>query len=158
MNVHIAYRTINFQYAKALYIFYQAKTATLTEPDVTSICKNLKKLSFTGFTLSETDANQPVTEGTSLFELYLALQRFVILGKGLCPADYDSFHIKNFHQWFHGGVAQWLDIAVFKALQRIEKAVELDSLVPVDNTVKYSSSAVDTLTIFYQVCIVDSRL
>lgn len=74
-----------------------------------------------------------------------------MLGSDLCPVDYDSFPIKNFHKWFHGGVSQWLDIAVFKALQRIEKAVELDKLVPVDTTVKYSSSAVDALTIFYQV-------
>ncbi|KAJ8953784.1 hypothetical protein NQ314_007214 [Rhamnusium bicolor] len=102
--------------------------------------------------LTNGDANaNPLIEGTSLFELYLAIQRFTTLGIGLCPADCDSFHIKNFHLWFHRGVAQWLDIAVYKALQRIEKAVELDKLVHVDNTVKYSSSAVDTLTIFYQV-------
>lgn len=69
----------------------------------------------------------------------------------MCPADYDSFHIRNFHSWFHGGVAQWLDIAVYKARQRIEKAVDLDKLIPVDSSVKYSSSAVDTLTIFYQI-------
>jgi hypothetical protein len=48
-------------------------------------------------------------------------------------------------------VAQWLDIALYKALQRIKKAVEIDHLVPVDSSVKYSSSAVDTLAIFYQV-------
>lgn len=99
------------------------------------------------------DAPDPLSEGTSLFELYLAIQRLSTLGLGLCPIDYDSFHIKNFHQWFHGGVATWLDIAVYKALQRIEKAVELDKLVPEDNTVKYSSSAVDTIAIFYQVKI-----
>lgn len=73
------------------------------------------------------------------------------MGRGLCPVEHDSFHIKDFHKWFHGGVAQWLDIAVLKALQRIEKAVELDNLNPVDETVKYSSSALDTLTIFHQV-------
>ncbi|KAJ3619664.1 hypothetical protein MTP99_005328 [Tenebrio molitor] len=142
---------IHFQYAKALYTFYQAKISALAEPDVRNICKSLKKLSFTGFTAAETDSSESLSEGTTLFELYLALHRFVILGKGLCPTEHDSFHIRNFYQWFHGGVAQWLDIAVFKALQRIEKAVELDSLVPVDNTVRYSSSAVDTITIFYQV-------
>jgi BAI1-associated protein 3 len=134
-----------------LYTFYQAKISALAEPDVRNICKSLKKLSFTGFTAAETDSSESLSEGTTLFELYLALHRFVILGKGLCPTEHDSFHIRNFYQWFHGGVAQWLDIAVFKALQRIEKAVELDSLVPVDNTVRYSSSAVDTITIFYQV-------
>ncbi|XP_063906975.1 protein unc-13 homolog 4B isoform X3 [Zophobas morio] len=143
--------TISFQYTKSLYVFYQAKISALAEPDVRDICKNLKKLSFTGFTTAETDSDEPLKEGTTLFELYLALHRFVVLGQGLCQVDHETFHIKNFHQWFHGGVAQWLDIAVFKALQRIEKAVELDNLVPVDTSVKYSSSAVDTLTIFYQV-------
>ncbi|KAJ8944670.1 hypothetical protein NQ318_015878 [Aromia moschata] len=145
--------TINFQYAKALYVFYQAKISTMVEPEVREICKGLKKLNYTGYnSLTNGDANtDPLTEGTSLFELYLAVQRFATLALGLCPADCDTFHIKNFHEWFHGGVAQWLDIAVYKALQRIEKAVELDKLVHVDNTVKYSSSAVDTLTIFYQV-------
>lgn len=59
--------------------------------------------------------------------------------------------IKNFHFWFYSGVTRWLEIAQYKALQRINKAVELDQLEPVDNTVKYSSSAVDTLAIFYQV-------
>lgn len=73
------------------------------------------------------------------------------LGTGLCPADSDMFLIHKFHLWFHAGVAQWLDIALYKALQRIKKAVDIDHLVPVDSTVKYSSSAVDTLAIFYQV-------
>lgn len=123
--------------------------STLCEPQVLEICRNLKKLHYNFDNLP--DATDPLSEGTSLFELYLAIQRFTMLGLGLCPMDYDSFHIKNFHQWFHGGVATWLDIAVYKALQRIEKAVELDNLVHVDNTVKYSSSAVDTISIFYQV-------
>lgn len=123
----------------------------MCEPDVKEICKNFKKtLQYQPNSINDNGEN-PLSEGTSLFELYLAVQRFAVLGSGLCPADYDSFHIKNFHQWFHGGVTRWLDIAVYKALQRIEKAVELDKLVHVDNTVKYSSSAVDTLTIFYQV-------
>ncbi|KAJ8979445.1 hypothetical protein NQ317_006759 [Molorchus minor] len=145
--------TINFEYAKALYVFYQAKISSIAEPEVTKICKGLKKLDYTGYSSipNGTTNTDHLTEGTSLFELYLAMQRFAVLGIGLCPADCDTFHIKNFHQWFHGGVAQWLDIAVYKALQRIEKAVDLDKLVHVDSTVKYSSSAVDTLTIFYQV-------
>lgn len=111
-------------------------------------------MSFAGKAPTEDEkevSSQPLSVGTSLFELYLIMQRFALMGSDLCGAEYDSFPIRNFHKWFHGGVSQWLDIAVFKALQRIEKAVELDKLVPVDATVKYSSSAVDTLTIFYQV-------
>ncbi|XP_076251022.1 C2 and C2B_Munc13-like domain-containing protein staccato isoform X3 [Rhynchophorus ferrugineus] len=147
---------LKFQYAKCLYVFYQARIATLCEPEVTEICKTLKKLHYVGYSFNSAPVNEdptddPLLEGTSLFEVYLTLQRFVMLGKGLCPAEYNSFHIKNFHKWFHGGVTQWLDIAVYKALIRIEKAVELDKLVHVDTSVKYSSSAVDALTIFYQV-------
>lgn len=73
------------------------------------------------------------------------------LGISLCPGEIESLQITNFHTWFHRGVAQWLDIALYKALQRIQKAVEIDQLNPVDASVKYSSSAVDTLAIFYQV-------
>lgn len=121
----------------------------LCEPEVKEICNNLKKLHYEFNNLSkDTD---PLLEGTSLFELYLTIQRFAKLASGLCPTDHNTFHIKNFHQWFHRGVATWLDIAVYKALQRIEKAVELDKLVHEDNTVKFSSSAVDTITIFTQV-------
>ncbi|XP_056643734.1 protein unc-13 homolog 4B isoform X2 [Diorhabda sublineata] len=145
--------TVNFQYAKAIYVFYQAKLSSICEPEVREICKSMKQLNYPGYNTQSTinDAVDPLLEGTSLFELYLAIQRFATLGVGLCPADCDSFHIKNFHNWFHDGVARWLDVAVFKALQRIEKAVELDQLVHVDHNVQYSSSAVDTLTIFYQV-------
>ncbi|VVC94085.1 unnamed protein product [Leptidea sinapis] len=75
------------------------------------------------------------------------------LGQGLNETEWNSYAIAKFHSWFFGGVAQWLDIAAFKALTRIEKAVELDNLVPVDGNVKYSSSGVDTLAIFYQIKI-----
>lgn len=75
------------------------------------------------------------------------------LGQGLNETQWDTYSISKFHSWFFGGVAQWLDIAAYKALTRIEKAVELDNLVPVDTNVKYSSSGVDTLAIFYQIKI-----
>lgn len=153
----LIFRSVNFSYAKTLYTFYQAKISTLCEPDVVDICKNLKRPKYNGYmdgSIQNNGEKADLSEGTTLFELYLSIQRFVTLGSDLCPLDCDTFHIKNFHQWFHGGVANWLDIAVYKALQRIEKAVELDKLEPVDNTVKYSSSAVDTLTIFYQVNII----
>jgi BAI1-associated protein 3 len=64
-----------------------------------------------------------------------------------------EYKCSKFHTWFHRGVAQWLDIALYKALKRIKKAVELGNLKPIDDNVKFSSSAVDTLTIFYQIKI-----
>lgn len=65
----------------------------------------------------------------------------------------EDMPIKNFYIWFNEGVGQWLEIAAFKALTRIEKAIDLDQFVPVDSSVKYSSSAIDTLQIFYQIKI-----
>lgn len=73
------------------------------------------------------------------------------LGKNDCNADMETSHLAKYHLWFQQGVARWLDIAAYKAMQRIERAVELDKLVKVDTSVEYSSSAVDTLAIFYQI-------
>ncbi|XP_072932693.1 protein unc-13 homolog 4B [Epargyreus clarus] len=160
---------MGFPYSKALYGLYESKIASLVEPEVIQVCKSLKRLQYdegstntvylAGGLNGETGlgspqvGSEPLAMGTTLFELYLALQRFLTLGQGLNETNWDSYAISKFHSWFYGGVAQWLDIAAYKALTRIEKAVDLDNLVPVDTNVKYSSSGVDTLAIFYQIKI-----
>nr|CAD7201566.1 unnamed protein product [Timema douglasi] len=138
---------LHFSYATTLYTIYEKKISELTEEVVTEVCKTLKPLKFNDRPGDDIYDNDPLTMGTTLFELYLILQS---LGSGLSPEDCGRFQISQFHTWFHRGVAQWLDIALYKALQRIHKAVELDELEPVDVSVKYSSSAVDTLAIYYQ--------
>ncbi|XP_059057517.1 protein unc-13 homolog 4B isoform X2 [Achroia grisella] len=161
--------TMNFPYSKSLYGLYEQKVAALVQPEAIEVCKSLKRVQYhEGSTKSvhlaggingETTLGaphvekEPLTMGTTLFELYLALQRFLTLGEGLNETGWNSYAISKFHSWFYGGVAQWLQIAAFKALTRIEKAVELDTLLPVDTNVKYSSSGVDTLAIFYQIKI-----
>ncbi|EEB13180.1 conserved hypothetical protein [Pediculus humanus corporis] len=149
---------MQFSYARILYEFYEEKISEMAEDVVVEACKLLKPIKFKEIhnrlenRFEEGDDNPMLKMGTTLFELYLGLQRFAILGTGLCPTG-SSFKINEFHLWFHRGVAQWLDIALYKAMQRIEKAAELDNLKPVDSSVKYSSSAVDTLAIFYQIKI-----
>ncbi|XP_026318731.1 protein unc-13 homolog 4B isoform X5 [Hyposmocoma kahamanoa] len=161
---------MRYPYSKALYGIYESKLADLVKPQVTEVCKSLKRLRYsddgsttsvhlaggvngaTGMGTPQVES-EPLAMGTTLFELYLALQRFLSLGQGLNPTDWDSYAISKFHVWFFEGVAQWLDIAAFKALTRIEKAVELDNLVPVYTDVKYSSSSVDTRSIFSQIKI-----
>lgn len=59
----------------------------------------------------------------------------------------------KFHQWFHPGVIHWLHISQYKALQGIQKAVQLDRFVPVYTATKCSSSACDILHIFVQVSV-----
>ncbi|KAL1114981.1 hypothetical protein AAG570_007804, partial [Ranatra chinensis] len=122
----------------------------LVEPIVAKISSLLKPIEF-GREIVEESTNNSLDVGTSLFELYLNLQRFYMLGVGMFPTGIESLSISKFYTWFDHAVVQWLDIAVFKAFQRIDKAVDLDELVPVHSCVKYSSSAVDTLSIFYQV-------
>ncbi|KAB0801825.1 hypothetical protein PPYR_04011 [Photinus pyralis] len=147
-------RIMNFEYAKTLYNLYQLEIANLIEEEVISICKSLKTIAYDWNCLSQPDSHDHMSLGTRLFELYLALQRFVCLSTTLCASYEDgNYRIKDCHTWFQGGVEQWLDIAAIKAMQRIEKAVELDDLSPVDESVKYSSSALDTLTIFHQIRI-----
>lgn len=64
--------------------------------------------------------------------------------------DFNKSCLIEYHKWFQKGVSKWLDIATYKAIQRIDKAIELDKLVKIDSSSEFSSSAVDTLTIFYE--------
>lgn len=68
-------------------------------------------------------------------------------------AERDGVKLAPFYTWFEAAVDRWLDIALYKALIRIGKAVALDDFQTVDSMVKHSSSAVDTVTVFYQVNI-----
>lgn len=143
--------TMNFQFARTLYSFYESKLAAHVEPIVQEVSKDIKRIDIPDES-QQLASHQEINMGTTLFELYLVLKRFVALGSALCPGEVNH-EIANYHTWFTAGVMHWLDISVYKALTRIEKAIELDQLVPVDDTVKYSSSAVDTLAIFYQIKI-----
>lgn len=84
---------MSFPYSKALYGVYEDKIASLVEPEVTQVCKNLKRLRYsegstntvylagglngeTGLGAPEV-GSEPLAMGTTLFELYLALQRFL---------------------------------------------------------------------------------
>lgn len=127
------------------------KLAELIKPCVEEICRGLKRIEIPESN-SELLNYEDINMGTTLFELYIVLKRFSKLGSALSPEE-SNFAIDEYHNWFTAGVTHWLDISVYKALMRIHKAIELDKLHPVDETVKYSSSAVDTLAIFYQIKI-----
>lgn len=77
-SITFLYRIVNLHFAKALYTLYQVRIATLVEPEVVNVCKSLKRLSFAGIPTLENETTDPLTIGTTLFELYLVLQRFVV--------------------------------------------------------------------------------
>lgn len=144
---------MHLSFGRTCFVFYEARLAEHVEPVVTDVCKNLKRISmpdYSGGVL--VPEHEELNMGTTLFEVYLVLKKFAEMGERLSPVV-TEFQIANYPQWFMPGVSHWLDISVYKALIRIEKAIELDVLQPVDETVKYSSSAVDTMSIFYQIKI-----
>ncbi|KAM7362908.1 C2 and C2B_Munc13-like domain-containing protein staccato isoform 2-T2 [Cochliomyia hominivorax] len=145
------FHKIRLSLSVVLFKFYEEKVAEIVKTIVTEVCSSIKRLDVPDDHLEELPDIDEINMGTTLFELYLVLQRFLALGKALLPND--ELEIEHFHAWFMPGVAHWLAISVIKALKRIEKAIELDELKAVDETVKYSSSAVDTLAIFYQIKI-----
>ncbi|XP_066581872.1 protein unc-13 homolog 4B isoform X3 [Prorops nasuta] len=146
-------KKINFPYARTLYIMYEKRISDLCTIIIEDVCARLKRIEV------ESNDDSELSCGTTLFELYLALQRYAILGQVVCTeGDLEYMKIQNYHEWFRGGVAHWLDIAVYKAIKRIDRAVEFDTLQPVDSSVQYSSSAVDTLTIFYQIKVFWTQL
>ena len=147
-----------------VYRFYDAQMAAQVKPIIESVTRALKSSHSTSedevVALALEASGQPrsvqpldeansigprLTMGTALFELYLCLQQFVKLS----PSSESK--LSTFYSWFSPAVGRWLDIALFKALIRIGKAVALDSLNTVDSLVRYSSSAVDTVTVFYQI-------
>lgn len=147
------FRSMNFQYAGMIYKVYDEKLMELVMPIVKDICNTkIERLDLIESKDLKHNRYEEINMLTTLFELFLLLKRFSVLGSALCPG-FTEFHMKEYYEWFSSGVAHWLDISVYKALTRIQKAIELDPLFAVDATVKYSSSAVDTLAIFYQVRI-----
>lgn len=84
---------MSFPYSKALYGIYEEKIASLVEPEVIDVCKSLKRINYndgstnsihlaggingaTGLGAPKVES-EPLAMGTTLFELYLTLQRFL---------------------------------------------------------------------------------
>ena len=115
---------------------------------VETSCEKLRPVIFG----SDSDyVEDTMATGTTLFELYLALQQFSKLGHEIFRGSARATEMSNNHTWFNKSVARWLDIALYKAMERITKAVELDDMTPVDEFVKHSSSAVDIKTVLLQI-------
>ncbi|XP_018351184.1 PREDICTED: BAI1-associated protein 3 isoform X3 [Trachymyrmex septentrionalis] len=146
-------KKINIPYARMMYIAYEKRISDMCMIIIEDVCARLKRIE-----VDSTD-NAELSLGTTLFELYLILQRYATLGQVLCAeGQLENMKIQNYYDWFKGGIAHWLEIAVYKALKRIDRAVEIDTLQAVDSSVQYSSSAVDTLTTFYQIKVFWTQL
>jgi hypothetical protein len=66
---------MQFPYANTLFSIYESKIIEMCEPFITRICMNMKPINFEDNVRSEVD-NDPLAMGTSLFELYMGIQKF----------------------------------------------------------------------------------
>lgn len=146
--------SLNVNYRQLCYKTYERQLSELCRDFVEETCDKLRPVIFSEIDNDKEYINNSMTIGTGLFELYLALQSLAKLGEELFTGNEvsrETFEVQESHIWFNKAVARWLDIALYKAMQRIIKAVELDDLSPVDDLVKHSSSAVDIRTVLMQI-------
>ncbi|XP_055903171.1 protein unc-13 homolog 4B [Eupeodes corollae] len=147
------FQTMKLKYAKILYVFYQENIVEFCKPVVIDACDNLVRLPEADVDNVEQFENiDDYTMGTHLFELYLSLKRYISLGTALCTAE-EQGELLVYYEWFAPAVSHWLDISLLKALSRIKKAIDLDEFQAVDGNIRHSSSALDTLSIFYTIKI-----
>ncbi|XP_007482696.2 protein unc-13 homolog D isoform X2 [Monodelphis domestica] len=88
--------------------------------------------------------------GESLFQLYLSLKELYQLVPP--PPERDrSLDLDGFHKWFLPAIPAWLLKTYSVALARLQRAVQMDQLVPLGELIKHSTSAVDLSTCFAQI-------
>ncbi|XP_031210680.1 protein unc-13 homolog D isoform X5 [Mastomys coucha] len=88
--------------------------------------------------------------GESLFQLYVGLKELCQLSPG--PTDsHEVLALDGFHRWFQPAIPSWLQKTYSVALERVQRAVQMDSLVPLGELTKHSTSAVDLSTCFAQI-------
>uniref|UniRef100_A0A8C6RWX5 Protein unc-13 homolog D n=1 Tax=Nannospalax galili TaxID=1026970 RepID=A0A8C6RWX5_NANGA len=87
--------------------------------------------------------------GESLFQLYVSLKELCQLAPTL-PSD-GPLALDGFHRWFQPAIPSWLQKTYSVALERVQRAVQMDTLVPLGELTKHSTSAVDLSTCFAQI-------
>ncbi|XP_073464241.1 protein unc-13 homolog D isoform X1 [Aquarana catesbeiana] len=86
----------------------------------------------------------------SLYQLYLILRELHNLHKFL-PNRNGTLPLSESHRWFADALPCWLKKAYSTALERVQRAVQIDLLVPLSELQKHSSSTVDLSTCFTQI-------
>ncbi|NWR78688.1 UN13D protein, partial [Centropus unirufus] len=100
--------------------------------------------------LQEVDSSMSKPTAESLFQLYMNLQELYRM-KDFVPKRDGPLALSNFHQWFKEAVPQWLEKAYTIALERAQRAVQMDQLTPFGEHNKHSTSTVDLSTCYAQI-------
>ncbi|KAM6050015.1 protein unc-13 homolog D isoform 3-T3 [Theristicus caerulescens] len=100
--------------------------------------------------LREVDSSMSKPTAESLFQLYMNLQELYRM-KDFLPKREGPLALSSFHQWFKEAVPQWLQKAYTIALERAQRAVQMDQLTPFGEHNKHSTSTVDLSTCYAQI-------
>ncbi|KAK6301817.1 hypothetical protein J4Q44_G00278700 [Coregonus suidteri] len=90
----------------------------------------------------------------SLFPLYLSLQ-VIHKDKAFLQKRGNLLELTNFHEGFREALPYWLNKAFSTTLERVERAVQVDQLQPLQSgpvPIKHSSSAVDLVACVQPIC------
>ncbi|KAM6957675.1 BAI1-associated protein 3 [Aplochiton taeniatus] len=101
-------------------------------------------------TLEQESTRLTQTMGETLFELYMSLKILKGFREFLPPKDAKMLGLTSFHDWFKSSIHKWLHVVHERSLDRIRRAVDVDTLEPVQHA-KHSSSAVEVTVCFRQV-------
>ncbi|XP_014235985.1 protein unc-13 homolog 4B-like [Trichogramma pretiosum] len=139
---NIFIETINYPYTRIVYITYEKKISEMCISIVKDICSK--------FSISDMSSWEILC--TKLFKFYFVVQQFAELGQILCSDQtMEHMQIHDYHDWFEPGVIFWLSMTSAKARSVIDRAIEFDKFQAVDSSVRYTSSAMDLLTIFHEI-------
>ncbi|CAH2302173.1 unc-13 homolog D isoform X2 [Pelobates cultripes] len=95
----------------------------------------------------EKGSQPPLSE--LLYQLYLTLRELYQLHIHQSTSD-EQLHLSQFHRWFVELLPSWLLKAYNTAKERVQRAVQIDQLVPLSDFQKHSASTVDLSTCFTQ--------
>ncbi|KAJ7987859.1 hypothetical protein DPEC_G00330930 [Dallia pectoralis] len=105
-------------------------------------------------TLSLVEGEMDQSLANSLFPLYLSLQA-IHKDKAFLQKRGKPLELTNFHEGFREALPYWLNKAFSTTQDRVERAVQLDQLQPLQSgavPIKHSSSAVDLVACVQPIC------
>ncbi|KAM3844898.1 protein unc-13 homolog D isoform 1-T3 [Vipera latastei] len=99
--------------------------------------------------LSKIDSGMSQITAESLFQLYLSMKEFYHMKDFVCSRD-TPLALTGFHLWFKEAIPLWLQKTYTIALERTQRATQVDQLTPLGDLNKHSTSIVDLSTCYAQ--------
>ncbi|KAJ7316035.1 hypothetical protein JRQ81_002197 [Phrynocephalus forsythii] len=99
--------------------------------------------------LNKMDSGVSQLMAENLFQLYLNLKELHALKEFVSHRE-GPLALANFHQWFQEVIPRWLQKTYAIALERTQRAIQVDQLIPLGELNKHSTSTVDLSTCYAQ--------